>query len=140
MKLYELTYLISPNLTEMEIKNFQEKLNSLIQEGGILINSLLPKKRFLAYPIKKNNSAFFATLNFQMKPENLANFEKKLKSEPELIRYLILAKAAPKAIEVRKKPFIVSKKFAEPKKEKVKIEKIEQKLEEVLGIGIYESK
>lgn len=134
MKLYELTCLISPDISEEELKNFQEKIISLIQEVGILINSMLPKKRFLAYPIKKNNSAFFTTLNFQMKPEDLVNFEKKLKLEQAgLIRYLILAKVMPKAIQVRKKPYVVTRKIAEPKKEKVKIEKIEQKLKEVLG-------
>ncbi len=146
MKTYELSYLISPNLTDVEIKNFQEKMSSLIQEKGILISSALPKRQILAYPIKKNNYAFFAILNFQMKPENLSEFEKKMKSEqvfisePEnvqnkesnLIRYLILTKTAPKSTGVRKKARIAGKKIETPEEEKVKIEKIEEKIEEAL--------
>ena len=36
MKFYELTYLISPDLSEEEIKVLQEKVTSLIQEEGVL--------------------------------------------------------------------------------------------------------
>jgi len=131
MKLYELNYLISPKLTETEIKNFQEKIISFVQEKGILIDAALPKKRVLAYPVKKNNSAFFATLNFQMKPENLADFEKKLKPESQIIRYLILNKVVEKTISKPKKPFTGGK-IKIPAKKKVKIEEIEEKLKEVL--------
>lgn len=135
MRTYELNYLISPNLSENEIKDFQEKIVSLIQKGGILIDSRLPKRIILAYPIKKNNSAFFTTLNFQMKAENLAAFEKELKSETNAIKHLILTKTPQKAVESRKKPLIVSvsRKTEEQKEKKVEIEKIEEKLEEVLG-------
>jgi len=132
MKLYELTYLISPNLTEAEIKNFQEKIISFIQEKGTLIEAPFPKKRILAYLIKKNNSAFSGTLNFQMKPENLADFEKKLNLESCLIRYLILGKIKSKPAKVPRKLFIFREKVKAPKREKVKLEEIDQKLKEIL--------
>ena len=47
MKFYELTYLISPNLTETEVKNFQEKMSSLIQKKGVLVDIQFPRKRKL---------------------------------------------------------------------------------------------
>lgn len=132
MKTYELTYLISPDLTEIEVKNFQEKMSSLIQKGGVLVDIRFPRKRRFSYPIKKNNLAFFGTLNFQMGLENLADFEKKLKSESCLLRYLILNKTRPKPEKLARRPLIFRKKIGEPKKKKVELKEIEKKLEEIL--------
>lgn len=132
MKPYELSYLIAPELSEPEIKGFQEKIVGWVQEKGILIDTRLAKKFTLAYPIKGRVSAFFATLNFQSKAEDIIGLENKIKAEPNVIRYLILTKFAPKVKARRSKPRIV-KKIEEPKKEKAKLEEIEQKLEEVLG-------
>jgi ribosomal protein S6 len=133
MPSYELTYLISPNLTETEIKNFQEKMSSLIQKKGVLVDIQLPRKRRLFYPIKKTHLAFLGTLNFQMESENLADFEKNLKSESCLLRYLLLSKIKPKPEKLARRPIIFGKKIEKPKKKKVEIEKLEEKLKEVLG-------
>ncbi len=82
MKSYELTYLISPELSAEELKSLQEKINSLIQkEGGLLTEVNLPKKKDLAYQIKKNKEAYLINLNFHFSPEKLKNLEKKLKAE-----------------------------------------------------------
>jgi small subunit ribosomal protein S6 len=136
MKNYELTYLIKSDLTEEEVKEFQEKIISLIQEkGGVLgkINSPLKKK--LAYPIKKEGQAYLATLNFQLNPEELAGLEKKIKLKNQILRYLILtkkeAKIIPEAIKIP--PIAKKRKEVIPEKEKkVELEEIEKKLEEIL--------
>lgn len=133
MKLYELTYLISPELSGEELKVFQEKIASFIQneEGGIR-EIKNPIKKKLAYPIEKRTEAFLATLYFSLLPEKLRSLEKKLKLESKIIRYLILTK---KEIEKIKIPKIIPKaKVPKVKKEKkVELEKIEEKLEEILG-------
>jgi ribosomal protein S6 len=86
----------------------------------------------LAYPIKKKNEGYFGTLNFYLSPEKLETFEKKLKKEPKILRYLLLRERLPKKIEI---PRIRPKaKVPKVKKEKkVELEKIEEKLEEILG-------
>jgi len=133
MKLYELTYLISPDLSEEEIRVLQEKINSLIQEEGRVLpdstsNGGLVRKT-LAHPIKKNRSAFLSTLSFQLNPEELESLEKKLKAESKILRYLILTKKLPKmAVVPVKKP----KRIIKPKP-KVELKEIEKKLEEILG-------
>jgi small subunit ribosomal protein S6 len=138
MKIYELNYLISPDLVEEELTAFQEKINNLIQEEkGILGEINKPSKRILAYPIKKFVQAFLCSINFQLEPEYLLNIEKKIKNDAKIIRYLILVKIPRKLSERRlRKPL---KKF-EPsliktgvsKKEKVELEAIDQKLDEIL--------
>jgi len=131
MKLYELTYLISPGLSEEGLKSLGEKINSLIQkEGGVLNEVNLPIKKGLVYPIKKNKETFLASLNFYLEPGRLENLEKELKTEKKILRYLILAKKPPTKILVGGKP----RKVIKPKpKVKVELKEIEKKLEEILG-------
>lgn len=133
MKSYELTYLISPDLSEEELKIFQEKINSFIkEEGGRLEEFKNPIEKRLEYPIKNKERGCLTTLDFHFEPGKLENLEKKLKQEPSILRYLILTKRVSKKIETPKiKP---KKEIKELKKEKkVELEKIEEKLEEILG-------
>ncbi|MCJ7786687.1 30S ribosomal protein S6 [Patescibacteria group bacterium] len=146
MKLYELTLILTPDLSEEEGKLFQKKIQSFIQEeDGILTDSRNPLKRKLGYPIKKKVEAFLVTLNFNLAPEKLGNLEKKLRSENQILRYLILTKQRPKISPVEGKKLPVSpkilpsetyndKKIVKPPKEKkVELKEIEKKLEEMLG-------
>ena len=92
MKNYELTCLISPNLSEAELKSFQEKIIVLLQkEQGILVGQNQDKvlKKNLAYPVKKMVQAYLINFNFKINPEGLQNLKKALKIEPELLRYII---------------------------------------------------
>jgi len=133
MKSYELTYLISPDLSEEELKIFLEKIDSFLEEEGGKSEGLkLPIKKRLAYPIKKKNEGYFGILNFYLSPEKLENFEKKLKKVPEILRYLLLRKGLLKKIEIpRIRPKAKAPKVK--KEKKVELEKIEEKLEEILG-------
>jgi ribosomal protein S6 len=125
MRYYQLTYLISPDLSKEELKSLTEKINSLIQEeGGILANSEKPERKDLAFEIKKKNSAFLAGINFYLKPEKIEKLEKKIKSEEKILSHLILTKKA-------KKPKIAERK-RKIKREKVEISEIEKKLKEIL--------
>ena len=131
MKTYQLAYLISIQDTEKDIEVLREKIKSLIQEGeGSIGKEVRPVRIKLAYPIKRNTDAFLADLTFLLEPKKLAAFEKELKAQKEIIRYLLLIKPLPKKPKkVRVKP------KREPVKPRVKVElkEIERKLEEILG-------
>jgi len=135
MKLYEFTYLISPESSEDDLKTLQEKINSLIQnEGGILDEVAAPIKKDLAYPIKKQTSAYLTTLVFRLSSEKLENLEKKIKAEDKILRYSVLIKPRVKEIPMRRKKLpkkveIFPKKITKPKAE---LKEIEKKLEEIL--------
>lgn len=128
MKSYQLTYLISPEVSEEELRNFQEKIISFIQkEGGVLNKINSPLKKFFAYPVKKKKEGFLSGVSFYLEPEKIENLEKKLKAEETLLRYLISAKKFPKV------QLSIPKKLAKPKVKKVELKEIEKKLEEILG-------
>jgi len=128
MRHYELTYLISPELSEEEIRGFQEKIISLIQGLG---SELLGETKT---PIRKK-MAYLATLNFNLDPEKLGSLEKGLKSENQVLRYIILAKPRTKEVLVRGEKVPSSKlpkKIVKPEA-KVELKEIEKKLDEMLG-------
>ena len=146
MKYYELTYLASPDLSEENLNNLKEKIISLLQERSGVLNEIKnPVKTTLRYPIKKKKTAFLVTLNFCFNAEKMSNFEKNLKSVPEILRYLILTgvtsgkppqtpffQQKERSLEqkrIRRVPFRTGRQ----KEPKVELEEIEKKLEEILG-------
>lgn len=138
MKYYQLNYLISPALTEEEAKDVQEKITSFIQNaGGILDGSYsdFPKKRRLAYPIKKQDAAYIISLNFRSKPDFLEKLQRELKEKIQIIHSLLVIKKIIKEIpRMRRFPPISSKIQTDRiKSDKVEIKEIDQKLEEILG-------
>lgn len=133
MKFYELTFLISPDLLEEEIKSLLEKINSLIKkEGGVLNEINLPVKKKLAYPIKKKEEAFLGTLSFYLEPEKLKSFEKELKFEKNILRYLIISKPRIKEVKIQPKRIPKTVQKIPVKEKKVELKEIEEKLKEIL--------
>ena len=141
MKRYELSYLIPANLSEEELKNLSQKINSFIQEEGILGEMNNPQKIKLSSPIKKQSQAYLIILNFDLNSDpfnlqgKLENLEKKLKSESQILRYFLMIKPPAKEISLPAKKLTPTKpieKFVKPKP-KVELKEIEKKLEEILG-------
>jgi len=137
MRLYELIYLISPELSDQELKTFTQKITGFIQEeGGFLETIKNPDKRKLEYLIKKKGTAYSVFLNFYLNPEKLERLEKKLKEENQILRYLILTKKPSPVLATKtlaSKPAKILKRKIWPAKPKVELKEIEKKLEEILG-------
>jgi ribosomal protein S6 len=120
---YQLAYLTSPELTKEEVEKIQNDLTSFLEKEGVLDKVETPLKRTLFYPIKKKNEAFLGAIYFYLQSEKLKEFEKKLKEQEKILRYLIVSEKAPKKIKIEKKV---------KKPEKVGFEEIEKKIEELL--------
>lgn len=137
MKNYELTYIISSDLTEQEINNLSLKITAFIQEeSGSLEKITKSSKNKLAYSIKKKGEGFLNVLDFYLIPEKLENLKKKLDSEKQILRYMILTKKPLK--KTRFKEVLTKKtKFQEaaeqhPEAKKVELEEIDKKIDEIL--------
>lgn len=148
MKTYELTYLVSPELSLEEAQGLISKIEPILQkEEGILIENKIQKIIRLGYEIKNKRQAHLAILVFQINPEKIKSFQKNLKEIPEILRFLIsfvkpvkvkkevprkqIPKETPEEPEetqetFRKKPTLI-------KEKKVELTEIEKKLEEILG-------
>lgn len=153
MRHYELTYLISANLSEEETKSLLIKITSLIQkEEGVLDNfsfddstkGVIRKK--LAHPIKKQSQGYLINLKFSLNPEKLSGLEKKIKLENKIIRFMILIVPPTKKVSLKEKrkfktvPVLkeIPAHFKKPggavteKEKKVELKEIDKKLEEIL--------
>ncbi len=144
MKIYELTYLISPEISEEELKNYPQKiLEFLKNEGGEILEEITPTRKKLFSPIKKQRQAYAVSLSFNLEPEKIENFLKFMKSEPQILRFLISIKKLPrfkKPAEIKAGPKITAEKIERKteiekpvERKKVEIEEIEKKLAEILG-------
>jgi len=123
IRYYQLAYLLSPELKKEEIEKVQKDLTSFFEKEGVLDKVEEPLKRTLFYPIKKKTEAFLGAIYFYLEPEKIKELEKKLKGEEKILRYLIVSEKAPKKIKIEKKI---------KKPEKVELEEIEKKIEEIL--------
>jgi len=123
IRYYQLAYLLSPDLKKEEVENIQNDLTSFLKREGILDKIESPLKRTLFYPIKKKVEAFLGAIYFYTEPQKIKDLEKKLRGEEKILRYLIVSEKAPKKMKIEKKI---------KKPEKVELEEIEKKIEEIL--------
>lgn len=141
--MYELTYLIHPqadykNITE-ETKALVEKLECKVVEPTNSPFSSAVKR--LSYPIEHQTSTYYHTVRFENEGEAIAKLEKELKFNKNIVRYLVV-KIPKEALELKKatervepkKPSEPTKKS--PEKDKVKIEELDKKLDEILDKDI----
>lgn len=146
-KNYEIAYLLSPSLTEEGVLSTAGKLSAAIQEiNGTIRKVEEPRKRLLSYAIKKEKQAFFGWTNFSASPSAIEKLIKKLKEESHLLRYLLIEEDPNAQAPVRRytpRPSAVKSKQPIPSQytppdvvvneEKLDLEALDKKLEEILG-------
>ena len=132
MRYYDLTYLITPEFSEKEAKDFSQKILNLLQKaGGVLDKIKEPIKISLAYPIEKKRSAYLVSLNFLLGPEKIQDIKKELSFDPNILRFLLFSQKLPKTKKVKVTKVKVPPK--RPPEKKVELKEIEKKLEEILA-------
>ena len=146
-KNYEISYLISPTVSEEGIFGVAGKITSLIQDAKGIVNKIEePKKIKLAYPIKKQRMAYFGWTTFSMLAENLEEFKKKLRFEEKSILRFLTVFVPKRILEAKRRPYFPRPKKELPQhvapkspprefeeKEKMDITALDKKLEEILG-------
>lgn len=136
--LYQLTFLISPELVQEEGEVFFEKIEALIKEKGEILAKEKLEKIKLAYPIEKKNEAFLASLDFKTQEDEIEDLKRKIKEEKNILRYLLIKKkeeiTSKEKREIEKLKKLKTKKInlEKPKGEKVEFEKIEEKLKKLV--------
>jgi small subunit ribosomal protein S6 len=158
-KPYQLTCLLSPVLEQSRIEEISQKIKKWINEkGGSLSereNHSIFKKN-LAYSLKKYREAFYLNFSFLLAGQDINQLSQKLNLEKDVLRHFVTANPQPKtkAEEVmdqkiadkieplvakeiplasREGPKQANEKRAAPNQEKVKIEELDKKLDEILN-------
>ena len=91
MRLYEVVYILDPALEESAVDAKLEKFHALAtSQGGEVAAVDHWGNRQLAYPIKKQRSGYYVVAQFTAAVEALPEFERLLKLDDEVMRYLLV--------------------------------------------------
>ncbi|RJQ14219.1 30S ribosomal protein S6 [Candidatus Parcubacteria bacterium] len=140
-KLYELSYLISPDLSLEEVEGVLKNIKQLIEKhGGQTNQEHAPFRRTLAYPIHKKREGFFGYIRFSTDPSQIKEFKKTLQLSGNLMRFLLVTIDQNQLKDEQRQAHRLApesvKKLYRPRKEKqqeIKSEEFEKKLGEILG-------
>lgn len=114
-KHYELTYTVSKNLTPEEANALFERVISYFPQAAV----------------SEKGYDFFC-LEFYSEPEAVQDIEKKLKSESQIKKYLLVKKEAVKQVKIRRTPPSKTP-LLKQKVEKVELKEIDEKLKQIFG-------
>lgn len=153
-KLYELSYLISPDLQDTEAVSHAENVKNLVVErAGEINKETAPHKRRLAYPVRNKTQAYFGYVHFYSDPAKILEMQGKLALDKNVLRHLLVA-VEKKQIAHMQKPFhsaalqeklkkttidkekikhtIFKEGAPQLEEKKVELEELDKKLEEIL--------
>lgn len=102
-KLYECTLIIDGGLQDEAIASAMEMVREVISGKGGNIRSVLELgRRKMAYPINKKSIGYYAHIEFTAATSVIAEIEKVLRYEDDLLRYLIV-RLSSALLEMRKR-------------------------------------
>ncbi len=92
MRDYEVVYIFDASLDEDGVNAKLERYHGLVadESGGEVTAVDHWGARQLAYPIKKNKSGYYVVSHFRTDPTRLPEFERVIKLDDELLRYLVV--------------------------------------------------
>lgn len=86
---YETVFIVTPVLSETQVKETVEKFRGLIAEkGGELIHEENWGLKKMAYPIQKKSTGFYYLLEFKADPAFVSKFEIEMKRDERVIRFM----------------------------------------------------
>lgn len=89
IRMYESTYILTPDLSEEEINQVIDKFNSYMENAGVkIINQEKWGFKKLAYPIQKKQSGYYVFTEFQAPASFVKKFEQEYRYDVRILRYL----------------------------------------------------
>ena len=126
---YEMSFLLTPEIAEDKLDFETAELKKMISESGgedVRINPLENKR--LAYPVKKQKSAYLGVVYFNIDTNGLDKMKSILALNIKILRFLILNKPN-KPIKSRIEP---TTRILEEKTMEIPSESFDKKLESIL--------
>ena len=86
---YETVFILTPVLSDVQMKEAVEKFKALLTESGATItNEENWGLRKLAYPIQKKSTGFYSLLQFDAEPALIAKIETDFRRDERVLRFL----------------------------------------------------
>ena len=88
-KHYETVFILTPVLSEIQMKDTVDKfINLLKEEGAEIINVENWGLKKLAYPIQKKTTGFYVMVEFHAEPTVIKKFELEFRRDEKVMRFL----------------------------------------------------
>ena len=89
MNQYETVFILTPVLSDVQMKEAVEKFKGILQaEGAEIINEENWGLKKLAYPIEKKSTGFYQLLEFKADPSVIETLEVNFRRDERVIRFL----------------------------------------------------
>ncbi len=89
MNNYETVFILTPVLSDAQMKEAVEKFKTLLTDKGAeIINEENWGIRKLAYPIDKKSTGFYCMLEFKADPSSIATLEVNFRRDDRILRFL----------------------------------------------------
>ena len=89
MNKYETVFILTPDLSDDQMKETVEKFKSVLTDNGATIeNEENWGLRKLAYPIENKNTGFYTLIEFEGEPTIIAKLETAFRRDEKVIRFL----------------------------------------------------
>ena len=91
MNQYETVFILTPVLSDAQMKEAVEKLKAiLVAEKAEIINEENWGLKKLAYPIQKKSTGFYQLLEFKADPSTIEKLEVNFRRDEKVLRFLTL--------------------------------------------------
>ena len=89
MNHYETVFILTPVLSDVQMKEAVDKFKTILTEqGAVIVNEENWGLRKLAYPIQKKTTGFYNLLEFDADPSVIAKLEIQFRRDERVIRFL----------------------------------------------------
>ena len=92
MNTYEAVIILTTKLSDEEREAVKTKLSDFISENGELIGIDDWKTKKFAYEIKHEKEGLYFLYNFKSKPEFIAEFERVLRIDTNVLKHMVIKK------------------------------------------------
>lgn len=91
MKSYEAMVILDPTVVDAEVETLVKGFEGdLVSGGGTVATREIQGKRVLAHQIKGHREGIYTLLNFQAPSEAVTKIEKKFRTMPQVLRFLLI--------------------------------------------------
>lgn len=124
-RMYEFGYHITTKLDEARVPQIHAEVEGLISKaGGTVMESHIPERRHLSYPIKHENEAFFGWITFGLENgEFLAELDEWARLNADIVRHITLRIEAESDKRATKQAAHLERKAAKAAKEGAAVKK-----------------
>ena len=89
MNHYETVFIMTPVLSDAQMKETVEKFKGILTaNGAAILNEESWGMRKLAYPIEKKSTGFYELIEFDAEPDTIAKLEVNFRRDERIIRFI----------------------------------------------------